>query len=63
MAQKITIEIPQDSLIDANVIKNALEKIAKNASKENIKCMAELAEKPNFNNAFASNFNLLKSML
>jgi len=49
---KIKIDINSSTVMDEVIIKNALQTIAKNFSKDNLKFIAELSAKPNANEKF-----------
>jgi len=55
-----TIDIPGDSL-EATLKRMALEKLAKNVSKENLQFLAELSEKPNANDKLSKKKILIQT--
>lgn len=58
-----TIEIPNTTSLESISIKMALEKLAKNISKDNLIFLAELSEKKDINQKISSKKTLLKTLI
>ncbi len=59
----VTIEIPESDPMTATSKKIALDKLAKNITKENLMFLAELSEKPNVNAKLESKKAMIKTFL
>lgn len=60
---QVTIEINANNTLEMLTIKAAMEKLAKNMSKENILFLAELSDKKDVNKKLESKKLLIKSFL
>lgn len=58
-----TIEINATNSMDGVAIKMALEKLAKNISKDNLTFLAKLSEKPNINAKIESKKTIIQTLI